>query len=107
MGDFGSGYSSMEQLLEFPFTHVKIDRVITHAHERPGATDLASAIAVMSSGSGMVTIVECIDTDEQLTAMRQSGYQLGQGFLFHLPEPLADVMASMPSSAETRTEGPS
>lgn len=107
MGDFGSGYSSMEQLLEFPFTHVKIDRVITHAHERPGAADLASAIAAMTSGSGMVTIVECIDTDEQLTAMRQSGYQLGQGFLFHLPEPLADVMASMSSSAETRTEGPS
>jgi diguanylate cyclase (GGDEF)-like protein len=106
MGDFGSGYSSMEQLLEFPFTHVKIDRVITHAHERPGAADLASAIAAMTSGSGMVTIVECIDTDEQLTAMRQAGYQLGQGFLFHRPEPLADVMASVTSSAETRTEGP-
>jgi diguanylate cyclase (GGDEF)-like protein len=104
MGDFGSGYSSMQQLLEFPFTHVKIDRVITQAHERPGAADLATAVASITSGSDMIAIDECIDTDDQLTAMRQSGYRFGQGFLFHRPEPFADVMASVSSPILTSTE---
>ena len=104
MGDFGSGYSSMQQLLEFPFTHVKIDRVITQAHERPGAADLAAAVAAITSGSGMITIVECIDTNNQLTSMQKSGYRFGQGFLFHRPEPLADVMASVSSPILTSTQ---
>ncbi len=99
MDDFGTGYSSMEQLLEVPFTHVKVDRVITQALDRPGTAELASAIAAMAGGSGMVTVVEGIETVEQLTAMRAAGYRFGQGFLFHRPEPLADVMNALSSKA--------
>ena len=92
MDDFGTGYSSMEQLLEVPFTHVKVDRVITQALDRPGTAELASAISAMADGSGMTTIVEGIETEQHQAAMRQAGYRLGQGFFFHHPEPLAAVV---------------
>ena len=93
MDDFGSEYASLEQLLEVPFSHIKVDRVITQATSRPGAPELASAIAAMAKGAGMVTIVEGIETEEQWTAMSAAGCQLGQGFLFHAPEPLTDILA--------------
>jgi len=93
MDDFGSGYASLDQLLEVPFSHIKVDRVITQATWRPGAPELASAIAAMAKGAGMVTIVEGIETEEQWTAMSAAGCQLGQGFLFHAPESLADILA--------------
>ena len=92
MDDFGTGYSSMEQLLEVPFTHVKLDRLITQALDRPGAAELASAIAAMADGSGMTSIAEGIETDEQVRAMCHAGYHLGQGYHFHRPAPLAQVM---------------
>ncbi len=93
MDDFGTGYSSMEQLLEVPFTHVKVDRVVTQALDRPGTTELASAISAMARGSGMTTIVEGIETSRQLTAMRHAGYRLGPGYFFHRPEPLGEVIS--------------
>ncbi len=95
MDDFGTGYSSMEQLLEVPFTHVKVDKVVTQALDRPGAAELAAAIAAMADGAGMISVVEGIETSEQLTVMQAAGYGLGQGFLFHRPEPLADVIDAL------------
>lgn len=107
MDDFGTGYSSMQQLLEIPFTHVKVDRIITQSISRPGASDLASAVGSMASGAGMVAIVEGIETREQLDSLRPSSCRLGQGYLFHRPAPLAEVLANeivrtrIPSESES------
>ncbi|MCP3975858.1 MAG: bifunctional diguanylate cyclase/phosphodiesterase, partial [bacterium] len=94
MDDFGSGYSSMEQLLQVPFTHLKVDRVVTQALDRPGAAEFAASIAAMAEGAGMVSIAEGIETPEQLDAMQAAGYRFGQGYLLHRPEPLAEVIES-------------
>ncbi|MEM9521392.1 MAG: bifunctional diguanylate cyclase/phosphodiesterase [Actinomycetota bacterium] len=88
MDDLGTGYSTVEKLLDVPFSHVKIDRVLTQALHRPGTAQLAAAFATMAAGASMSAVVEGIETDEQVGAMRAAGYHLGQGFLFHRPEPL-------------------
>ncbi|MGI9607501.1 MAG: EAL domain-containing protein [Acidimicrobiales bacterium] len=91
--DFGTGYSSMEQLLSMPFSHLKVDRVITQSIDRPGATDLAAAMAAMARGSDMVSIVEGIETEDQRRIMQLAGHGYGQGFLFSQPTPLDDLIA--------------
>lgn len=88
MDDLGTGYATVEQLLAVPFSHVKVDRVLTSALDRPGTTELAAAIASIADGAQMTAIIEGIENDEQAAAMRTAGYRLGQGFLFHRPEPL-------------------
>lgn len=95
LDDFGTGYSTMQQLLEVPFSHVKVDRFISQTTDRPGADQLASAIASMADGTAMTAIVEAIETEEQEEAMRAAGYRLAQGYRYHRPEPLADAIARL------------
>ncbi|MEM9519862.1 MAG: EAL domain-containing protein [Actinomycetota bacterium] len=90
--DFGTGYSSMEQLLSMPFTHLKVDRIITQSFQRPGAPDLAAAIAAMAHGGDMVAIGEGIETEIERRQMIEAGYLYGQGYLFGRPAPLIDLL---------------
>lgn len=92
LDDFGTGYSSMDQLLSMPFSHLKVDRLITKSVSRPGGAQMASAIVAMATGSGMVTIAEGIETVEQKSTMQDLGYRFGQGFLFARPAPLDVAM---------------
>ena len=39
MDDLGTGYATVEQLLAVPFSHVKVDRVLTSALDRPGTPE--------------------------------------------------------------------
>lgn len=108
--DFGTGYSSMEQLQSMPFSHLKVDRVITQAVGQPGAMDLAAAIAAMARGSHMVTIAEGIETEAERSMMLAAGYSFGQGYLYARPSPLADLLTSIadqptPSKARPTSDG--
>ncbi len=104
MDDLGTGYASVEQLLQFPFTHVKVDRMLAQEPSRPGTAELAAAIATIAAGADMIAIMEGIETDEQALAMRAAGYRVAQGFLFHRPEPLDDAIALLANSgSKTRS----
>jgi len=95
MDDLGAGYSSVEQLLAVPFSHLKVDRVLTQALDRPGTAQLAAGFRAMADGAGMLVIAEGVETREQVDAMRHAGFEWGQGFFFHRPEPLPDATAHM------------
>ncbi len=86
--DFGTGYSSMEQLLSMPFSHLKVDRVMTQSLVRSGAKELAAGIASLAAGSGMNAIAEEIETEDECAAMTRAGFHFGQGYLFARPQPL-------------------
>lgn len=92
MDDLGTGYATVEQLLAVPFSHVKVDQVLTRALDRPGTAELAAAIASIAAGAGMTSIIEGIETEHDLAAMLDAGYRYGQGYHFHRPEPLADAI---------------
>ncbi len=96
--DFGTGYSSMEQLLSMPFTHLKVDRIITQSFHRPGAADLAAAIAAMAHGGDMVAIGEGIETEAEHRQMIDAGYLYGQGYLFGRPVPLDELIGEFTST---------
>lgn len=90
--DFGTGYSSMEQLLSMPFSHLKVDRLVTSSIDLPGAFDLAAAMAKMAQGASMTPVAEGIETEYERGAMRRAGFALGQGYLFSRPRPVAELL---------------
>ena len=92
--DFGTGYSSMSQLLSMPFTHLKVDRIITSSQARPGTSDLAAGIAAMAHGGDMTAIAEGIETPAERDQMIACGYLYGQGFYYGRPRPLDELMAT-------------
>lgn len=92
--DLGAGWSSINQMIQRPFTHVKIDRTLTTS-DRQGADELLHALCTLANGAGQVPIAEGIETGEDLHRAREAGFRLGQGYLLARPAPLPEVLDLM------------
>lgn len=86
LDDFGSGYSSIAYLDRIPFDIVKLDGYFLHGTLDRRRRDLIAATASMVRILGGISLVEHIETNEQLEIVREAGVDLGQGFLFGRPE---------------------
>lgn len=91
--DFGVGFSSMSYLTDLPVSFVKVDASLTagiDTDER--ARTLLRSVAVMGQTLGLGVVVEGIERQSQLAALRADTTGLtAQGFLFHRPMPVDDL----------------
>jgi len=86
--DYGTGYSSMQQLARIPFTELKIDRSFVHgAYQRENLRVLLQSALSMARQLGLITVAEGIETIEDWRLLQASGCTLGQGFLIAKPMP--------------------
>jgi EAL domain-containing protein (putative c-di-GMP-specific phosphodiesterase class I) len=86
--DFGTGYSSLSYLHRFPVDTLKIDRsFVKRVGEAGQNTEIIKAIIDLAHHLQMNSIAEGIETEEQLSLMRNLGCEYGQGFLFAKPLP--------------------
>ncbi|HYJ89768.1 MAG TPA: EAL domain-containing protein [Pyrinomonadaceae bacterium] len=80
--DFGTGFSSLSYLRQFPFDTLKIDRsFITDLTTSSKDAEFVYAIASLAHRLGLRTIVEGVETTEQLDLLQGSGCDEWQGFL--------------------------
>ncbi|WP_377295867.1 EAL domain-containing protein [Rhizobium sp. SGZ-381] len=86
LDDFGSGYSSLSHLTQFPFDTIKLDKSIVANPSDRGAVLLRSVIA-MARQMEMVVVAEGIASDEDAGELAKMGCQFGQSFLFGAPMP--------------------
>ncbi|MCY1141890.1 EAL domain-containing protein [Actinoplanes sp. Pm04-4] len=94
LDDFGTGESSLSLLRAFPAAIVKLDKSFVDGIEiddgQPAAADarqaVARAVLQLAHALGLDTVAEGIESAEQVAALRELGYTLGQGF--HLAEPM-------------------
>jgi len=88
--DFAAGDTTVEMLEVLPIDEVKIDRSLTQRTD--AAADDAIAAVVASSGEhGWRVVAEGIETVADLERARTRGCHRGQGYLWGLPMPVADV----------------
>ncbi|WP_267427340.1 EAL domain-containing protein [Methylobacterium sp. GC_Met_2] len=90
MDDFGTGYSSLATLQTFPFDKIKIDRsfVAQIGVTTKGAT-IVRTIINLGESLGVPVIAEGIETEEQLTFLRQHRCKEIQGYLRGKPLPIS------------------
>jgi diguanylate cyclase (GGDEF)-like protein/PAS domain S-box-containing protein len=101
--DFGAGYSSLSYLRRLPFDTLKIDRsFIRELSAGSDGLDIVKAIVEMAHSLRMRVIAEGVETDEQLSQLRELGCQFVQGFLFSKP---LDTKAVEDLYRETREPG--
>ncbi len=93
--DVGSGWSSLNQMIETPFSHVKIDRSLVTAMDRPGGVDLVASICSLAKGTGQTPIAEGIEHERQVELLVAAGFRIGQGFLFDRPMPIEDLVRTL------------
>ena len=83
LDDFGTGFSSLNYLTRFEVDSFKIDRAFVKEILTNRRTQiLLASMLTMAQGLGMQTVVEGIETSEQLAILRQFGCEVGQGYLF-------------------------
>ncbi len=84
--DFGTGYSSLSQLQCLSFNTLKIDRSFVNSLEtNPRAIQLVESLITLGHNLGMNIVGEGIETQSQLHSLRQSGCDMGQGYLLGRP----------------------
>ena len=94
LDDFGTGYSSLSYLWKFPFSKIKIDRAFVAALDTAAsARGVLRSIVRLGRGLGLAVTAEGIETAKQLTALRELGCDLAQGYLLGRPARVEDVAA--------------
>ena len=86
LDDFGTGYSSLGYLHRFSIDTLKIDRSFVGRIGVDGeSSDIVHTVVKLAHNMGMRVIAEGIETEEQLTKLREFDCKYGQGFLFSKP----------------------
>lgn len=81
--NFGTGSSSLGELLKYPIDVLKIDGSFVHTiRERNGSSKVASAVIAMADSFGYKVIAEGVETPAQLEFLRHQHCNEGQGYLF-------------------------
>ncbi|MEJ6670055.1 MAG: EAL domain-containing response regulator [Pseudomonadales bacterium] len=84
--DFGTGFSSMEQLRRFPFTELKIDRAFVNgAHAKPSAKAIFESSVDLARRLGMSSVAEGVEDEADLALCRALGVDLIQGYYIARP----------------------
>jgi EAL domain-containing protein (putative c-di-GMP-specific phosphodiesterase class I) len=92
LDDYGTGFSSMQQLARIPFTELKIDKsFVQGAHGRERLQVMLRSAVEMANELGMVTLAEGVEQREDLQVLQQCGCTLAQGWLFAKAMPAAEL----------------
>lgn len=89
--DYGTGYSSMQQLLRIPFTELKIDQSFVS-----GASDNEALISILGSSLELArklnlqTVAEGVETEQDWDLLKELGCLHAQGYFIAKPMPGAE-----------------
>ena len=94
LDDFGTGFSSLTYLLQFPVDVLKIDRSFVAAapNSRHGAMIVRATLALGKS-LDLAVIAEGVEEPGQLDFLRTAGCEVVQGFLLGRPQPVDEFEA--------------
>ena len=92
LDDFGTGYSSLGYLIEFPVDILKVDRVfVVDLNAQPRRQQLMNHILSIAKSLGMRSIVEGVETKEQVDILKQFCCDQIQGYHFYKPMPVEEI----------------
>jgi diguanylate cyclase (GGDEF)-like protein/PAS domain S-box-containing protein len=94
--DFGTGFSSLLQLLRMPVDFIKIDReFVDGLDKREESKLITSAIIKMAKALNKKIIAEGVETQSQLFELAALGADSLQGFYFYRPMEEARLLESL------------
>lgn len=92
LDDFGTGYSSLSYLHQFPINVLKIDRSFVMDMEKQEENlVIIKTIQALARSLNMEVVAEGIETDEQLSILKNMNFEYGQGYKLSRPMPADEV----------------
>ena len=86
--DFGSGYTSFNDLQNFPVDTIKIDRKLVENTNTTTGLAIFKNIVKTARDIGVKTVCEGVETPEQEAAAIDAGCDMLQGFYYYKPMPV-------------------
>ncbi|MCI5072091.1 EAL domain-containing protein [bacterium] len=84
--DVGTGYSSLEAIMEIQPKYIKIDAsLIRGAHTNPAKQEMLKALKTLAKSLNAFTIAEGIEIQEDLTLVEEMDIDFAQGYFFAKP----------------------
>ena len=103
LDDFGTGFSSLTHLRQFPIHKVKIDRdFIAGIGEDHQSRLIIQAIVQMGHSLGLRVVVEGVETEEQETFLRAIGCRHVQGYRYGKPQLMDELCARLTAVPQQR-----
>jgi len=87
LDDFGTGFSSLGYLGEFPLDEIKIDRKFIDlvSDGDPRGSAIAGAVVQIGQALSMTVVAEAVNTNSTLRSMRELGCHRAQGYMIGEP----------------------
>jgi EAL domain-containing protein (putative c-di-GMP-specific phosphodiesterase class I)/CheY-like chemotaxis protein len=84
--DYGTGYSSMQQLTQIPFTELKIDQsFVKNAATKPSSRAMLESSLEMARKLDIVAVAEGVESQVEWDLLRELGCQQAQGYYIARP----------------------
>ncbi|ADV81049.1 sensor domain-containing protein [Terriglobus saanensis] len=97
--DFGTGFSNISYLLKLSVNQIKIDRsFITNLEDDPGCDAVVGSLISMANTLGVTVVAEGVETEGQRDILRAKGCHEAQGYFYHRPMDVADLMKVLQGS---------
>lgn len=107
LDDFGTEYATLQCMLEFPFSAVKLDQVfVRNVHEDKRRAEMVKAVLRMARRLGLTLVAEGVETAEEAEFLRKHKCTKLQGYLFGKPvtsEQAESALALRPASDPSST----
>ena len=92
--DYGTGFSSLQQLTRIPFTELKIDRAfVCGAHRRKSVRTILESAIELAHRLQLATVAEGVDAVDDWRLLQSFGCTQGQGWLIAPAMPGAELQA--------------
>ncbi len=92
LDDFGSGYSSLRMLLQYPSSIIKLDRfLLAEMTESDDKKKFISSIVYACHQFGKNVCMEGVETEVQDCLIKESGCDMIQGFYYYRPMEIKQI----------------
>ena len=93
LDDFGTGYSSFGYLARFPLDKIKVDQMFVRTLTESSASQaIVRSVRALCQGLGITMICEGVETEAEMTFLKEIGCEQGQGYLFGKPQSCEDLI---------------
>jgi diguanylate cyclase (GGDEF)-like protein/PAS domain S-box-containing protein len=106
LDDFGTGYSSLSYLGRMPVDILKLAKPFVDAVGSGSREErLLASLVSIGTDLGLTTVAEGVERRDQAEKLELLGCQLGQGFVFSPPRPLAELVGHYRFSSQAERRG--
>lgn len=92
LDDFGSRYSSLRMLLQYPSSIIKLDRsLLQEVTESDGKMNFVRSIVYACHQFGKQVCMEGVEREDQNSVIQDTGCDMIQGFYYYRPLEMPDL----------------